>query len=187
MKNAGAKYTLLPFAAVLALALPGCATVAYRPVGNAVVPEPARSVDIERYLGRWFEIYRYEAPFQKDCDAVIADYALNENGTINVQNSCRKGGVNGPLSTASGTAKVVDSITNAKLRVTFFWPFYGDYWVIDHDPEYQWSIVGEPSGTYLWVLSREATPDQASRDQLRQRVEELGYDWSMIRETSHPQ
>jgi len=187
MNNSGAKFTLLSLAAMLTLTLQGCAILASRPVGNAAVPEPTRSVELERYLGRWFEIYRYEAPFQEDCDAVTADYALNENGTINVLNSCRKGGASGPLTTVNGTAKVVDSITNAKLRVTFFWPFYGDYWVIDHDPEYQWSIVGEPSGTYLWVLSREATPDQASRNELRQRVEELGYDWGLIRETRHPQ
>lgn len=187
MKYAGAKFTLLAFAAVLTLALPGCAMMASRPVGNAAVPEPARSVEVERYLGRWYEIYRYEAPFQKDCEAVTTDYTLRDDGRIDVINSCRKGGVDGPLTTANGTARVVDTVTNAKLRVTFFWPFSGDYWILDHDPDYQWSIVGEPSGTYLWVLSRAAVLDEESRTEFRHRVEGLGYDWSLIRETSQPQ
>lgn len=75
--------------------LAGCATFSSRPLGNRNVPQPAKSVDLDHYLGRWFELYRYEAPFQKDCEAVVADYSMNPDGSIRVLNSCRKGSVDG--------------------------------------------------------------------------------------------
>lgn len=169
----------------MAAGLSACATLSSMPVGNRNVPEPSKSVDLDRYLGRWYEIYRYEAPFQKNCEAVAADYSRNANGTIRVLNSCRKGAVDGPLTTATGKARIVDVVSGAKLRISFFGPFYGDYWVLDHADDYQWSIVGEPSGRYLWILSREATPSDALKAMWRRRAEELGYDWSLVRETRH--
>ncbi|MDE2410325.1 MAG: lipocalin family protein [Sphingomonadales bacterium] len=155
------------------------------PVGNRAVPQPARSVDLDRYLGRWYELYRYDAPFQRGCEAVTADYARNRDGSIRVLNSCRKGTPTGPLKTATGKAKVVDATSGAKLKVSFFGPFYGAYWVLDHDPDYQWAIVGEPSGRFLWVLSRQADPGEARKAMLRRRVEALGYDWALVRATRH--
>lgn len=81
---------------------------------------------------------------------------------------------------ARGIAKVVDPSTNAKLKVSFFGPFYGDYWVLDHADDYGWSIVGEPSGRYLWILSRKPTPSRAEMDELVNRVSAIGYDVSML-------
>lgn len=170
----------------LALTLSGCAALAPPPpVGNRAVPQPARAVELDRYLGRWYELYRYDAAFQKGCEAASADYSRNPDGTIRVLNSCRKGAVDGPLKTATGRAKIADTATGAKLRVSFFGPFYGDYWVLDHDEDYRWSIVGEPSGRYLWILSRDPAPSEAVRAQLRQRATQLGYDVSLLRETRH--
>ena len=100
-------------------------------------------------------------------------------------NSCRKDAVDGPLKTATGKAKLVEASSGAKLKVSFFGPFYGDYWVLDHADDYRWSIVGEPSGRYLWVLSRDAKPDEALKMMIRLRVEQMGYDWSLVRETKH--
>lgn len=169
------------------LLLAGCASLASKgPVGNKAVPQPAKSVDLDRYLGRWYELARYEASFQKNCEAVTADYSLNDDGTIKVLNSCRQDSVDGKLRTATGKAKVVDSVTNAKLKVSFFGPFYGDYWVLDHADDYSWSIVGEPSGRYLWLLSRDAKPSDEKRQAIYDRVRGLGYDWSLVRETKHP-
>lgn len=162
-----------------------CSALTPMPVGNSRVPQPVKSVEIDRYLGRWFEIYRYDAAFQKGCEAVTADYSRNGDGTIRVLNSCRKGAVDGPLRTATGKAKLVEASSGAKLKVSFFGPFYGDYWVLDHADDYRWSIVGEPSGRYLWVLSRDAKPDEALKMMIRQRVEQMGYDWSLVRETKH--
>lgn len=155
------------------------------PVGNAAVPQPAKPVAIDQYLGRWYEYGRYEAPFQKDCEAVTADYSLRDDGKIKVVNSCRKGSADGEADQSTGRAKIVEGSDGAKLKVSFFGPFYGDYWVLDHGAAYEWSIVGEPSGRYLWMLTREAKPDTETRTLLKRRVTELGYDWSLVRMTQH--
>ncbi len=175
----------LPALALAALALSGCATVFSRhPVGNRAVPEPAKSVEIGRYLGRWYELARYEQGFQKDCEGVTADYALRDDGKISVLNRCRK--PDGKVTDAKGKAKIIDTRTNAKLKVSFFGPFYGDYWVLDRAEDYSWAIVGEPSGRYLWILSREAAPGKAQVDALIARAGALGYDTSMIGVTQQP-
>lgn len=176
---------LLPALALGTLALSGCATVfSKHPVGNRAVPQPAKPVEISRYLGRWYEVARYEQGFQKDCEGVSADYALRDDGKISVLNRCRK--PDGTIRDAKGRAKIVDSATNAKLKVSFFGPFYGDYWVLDHADDYSWSIVGEPSGRYLWLLTRDATPDKERLDALIARARALGYDTSMLRITQQP-
>jgi len=167
----------------LVLGLSACATLSKPPVGNRAVPQPSKNVEIDRYLGRWYELYRYDAAFQKGCEAVSADYTRNADGSIRVVNRCRKNSVDGPEKSATGRAKIVDPVTNAKLKVSFFGPFYGDYWVLDRADDYQWAIVGEPSGRYLWVLSRDPRPSAADKAALRHRVEQMGYDWGMVRET----
>ncbi len=155
------------------------------PVGNASVPAPAKAVELDRYLGRWYEIARYENRFEEGCEGVTADYSLREDGKIKVLNSCHKGAVNGALETAEGTAYVVEGSNNAKLRVSFFWPFYGDYWVLDHAKDYRWSIVGEPSGKYLWILAR--TPNLSEKEvrRLIARTKALGYNTTLIRRVRH--
>ncbi len=155
------------------------------PVGNTAVPQPAKAVEINRYLGRWYEMARYEAPFQKGCEGVTADYSLRPDGKIKVINSCRKGAADAPITQANGKARVVAKGNGAKLEVSFFGPFYGDYWVLDRADDYAWSIVGEPSGRYLWILTRKAKPDATTRTLLEARVQALGYDWSLIRVTQH--
>jgi apolipoprotein D and lipocalin family protein len=171
--------------ASIAIALAGCTHLLSRhPVGNPSVPQPAKSVDLQGYLGRWYEIARYEQSFQKGCEGVTADYSLRPNGSINVVNRCRKPG--GKSSEARGRAKVVDKTTNAKLKVSFFGPFYGDYWVLDHADDYSWSIVGEPSGRNLWILAREPSPPEGEVTGLVQRARSMGYDTSMLIRTVQP-
>ena len=154
------RYLALGGLAVGAIGLAACSTLLSRhPVGNPSTPQPAKSVDLQKYLGRWYEIARYEQGFQKGCEGVTADYSLRPDGGIGVLNRCRKS--DGRISQARGRAKIVDPATNAKLKVSFFGPFYGDYWVLDHADDYRWSIVGEGSGRYLWLLSRDATPSDA--------------------------
>lgn len=164
-------------AACVAIPRPG-------PVGNRAVPQPAKSVELNRYLGRWYEQFRYEASFQKDMDAVSADYSLNDDGTIRVVNRGRQGGVAGKEKASVGKAKIVDQATKAKLKVSFFGPFYGDYWVLDHGDQYEWSIVGEPSGRYLWALTRDRRPGGETISMLEARAKALGYDLSLIRRTA---
>lgn len=187
-RSAGVRFktTLLAFGGlVVAVSLAACSTLVSRhPVGNLSVPQPKKSVDLRQYVGRWHEIARYEQGFQKGCEGVTADYALRPDGSIGVVNRCRRPG--SKISEARGRAKVVDATTKAKLKVSFFGPFYGDYWVLDHASDYSWSIVGEPSGRYLWILNREATPAEAEVQQLIARARDLGYDTSMLRRTKQP-
>ena len=166
-----------------AMAPAGCAD---GPVGNRAVPEPAKAIDLQRYLGRWYELARYENRFERGCEAVTADYTVRPDGSVDVINTCREGSPAGKASSAEGHATVVPDSDGAKLKVSFFWPFYGDYWVLDHGDEYDWAIVGEPGGTFLWILSRDATPGQAVLERHLQRARALGYDIGMIRVTAQP-
>ena len=189
-KSSPVKPLRIFIAGACALALAACVG-SPGPVGNAAVPEPAKPVELQPYLGKWFEYGRYEAPFQKECEGVTAEYSLRDDGKIKVVNSCFKGALDGEFDQSTGKAKIVADSGGAKLKVSFFGPFYGDYWVLDRGPTgadglYDWSIVGEPSGRYLWMLTREPQPDPALRTLLKTRVEELGYDWSLVRLTRQP-
>jgi apolipoprotein D and lipocalin family protein len=165
------------------LALAACNPPENQPVGNSNVPQPAKPVELKRYLGKWYEQARYEAGFQKGCEAVTAEYAQKPDGVVSVVNSCHQGGVAGPLKTAEATARVVDGSNGSKLRVTFFWPIEGDYWVLDRAPDYSWSIVGEPSGRYLWILTRSQKLSSRQYAALAERAKALGYDIGMLKRT----
>lgn len=168
------------------IVLAACATFQRGPVGNAAVPQPARTVDLQRYVGLWYEIGRYENGFERGCEGVTARYTLRDDGMVTVLNTCRQGGVTGKEKSIEGRARVTPGSGDAKLKVSFFGPFYGDYWVLDRADDYSWSIVGEPSGRYLWILTREPQPSQTVRDALMRRTAELGYDLSLIRPTLQP-
>ena len=149
--------------------------------------EVVELVDLERYLGRWYEIASYPMFFQKGCTATTADYSLREDGLIEVINSCRKNTLDGKLKEAKGRAKVVDAETNATLKVSFFGPFWGDYWIIDLDPDYQWAVVGGPKRKYLWILSRTPQMDQAVYDEIVARLPAKGYDPNGLNRTLQPE
>jgi apolipoprotein D and lipocalin family protein len=184
MRNSRKLLALAGIAGVGIILAGGVQLLNRHPVGNKSVPEPAKRVDLERYLGRWFEIARYEQSFQKGCAGVTADYSLREDGSIDVVNRCRK--PDGKIDEAHGRAKVVDRRTNAKLKVSFFGPFFGDYWVLDHADDYSWSIVGEGSGRYLWLLARSPNPSEHEVVGLIGRTRDMGYDTSMLIRTIQP-
>ena len=132
------------------------------------------SVDLKRYVGTWYEIARYPNRFQRKCTGdVTAKYALRDDGKVDVLNSCREGA---KINQAKGTGKVADPQTNSKLRVTFFWPFYGDYWILDLAPDYSYAIIGEPRRQYLWILSRSPRMDAPVYDKLLEKIRSFGYD-----------
>ena len=140
--------------------------------GGDPMREPAKPVELERYLGRWYEIARYPNRFEEGCEAVTADYARRPDGMISVTNTCRKGAPDGPVERATGRAKVVGG-DGAKLKVSFFGPFFGDYWVLDRADDYSWALVGG-GGDLFWILAR--SPDPANKAELVRRAEALGYD-----------
>jgi len=174
-------HTVIPGIAVFCLAvLTGCGAMRSKPLpGLTVVPY----VEIERYLGTWYEIARYPNRFEKGCTAVTAEYSLRDDGKIRVLNACRKGGPNGPVKRAEGKAWVVDKATNAKLTVQFFWPFRGAYWIIDLGKDYEYAVVGHPNRKYLWILSRTPQMAPALYEAIIERVAEQGYDPGRIEKT----
>lgn len=166
-------------ATALILAVSACAGP---PVNrSAAAPlEGVPSVDLDRYLGRWYEIARFDHRFERDCEGVTADYSRREDGLIRVVNTCRKDAPDGKAKPVNGRARVVDATTNAKLEVSFFGPFWGDYWIIDLEDDYSRAIVGEPSGRYLWIMSRTPEISEASRADALAKLAALGYDTSAL-------
>lgn len=148
--------------------------------------QAVESVQLPRYLGTWYEIASYPQRFQKGCLATTANYTLRDDAKIRVVNRCRKGGFDGEEDVARGLARVVDAETNAKLEVSFFRPFWGDYWIIDLDPEYRWAVVGHPGRDYLWILSREPTLPEDTYAGILDRLQAQHYDTSRLVETLHP-
>ncbi len=139
-------------------------------------------VDLKKYLGKWYEIARLPARFEEGCSDITATYSLSDDGTISVLNECKK---NGKVKRAKGKAKVVDKNTGAKLKVTFFWPFYGDYWIINLGNDYDYAVVGTPNRKYLWILSRTPQMDDKLFSQLITLVKSKGFDVGSLIKTSH--
>ena len=140
-------------------------------------------VDIDRYLGKWYEIALYPNWFEKGCFRSTAFYEKMENGQIKVTNQCRMHGPDGELNEAIGKATIADSKTNAKLKVQFFWPFKGDYWIIDLDSDYRYAIVSEPDRQYLWILSRSPIMDVQTLEILKTKIYNKGFDLTYLKQT----
>jgi apolipoprotein D and lipocalin family protein len=142
-------------------------------------------VDLNSYAGRWYEIARLPNRFEKKCaGSVTAIYRLKDNGKVEVVNRCRKS--SGDYTTATGKAKVVDKTTNAKLKVTFFWPFYGDYWILDLGENYEYAVVGAPNRKYLWILSRNREMDESLYRTLLAKMAARGFKTEQMIKTPQP-
>lgn len=175
------RVNLLAAAAVLGLVtLAGCTGAEYRDTSVEMTTEGP--VDLERYMGLWYEIARFPNRFEEGCAGVTAEYSLNDDGSVKVVNTCRQGSPDGPVEAAEGRA-VATTPDNDRLEVGFVsWlPFAtGDYWILDVDDAYQVAVIGNPAGTTGWVLARTpALPAErleAAYDVLRRN----GYDTSRI-------
>lgn len=130
------------------------------------------TVEISRYLGLWYEIASLPQWFQRDCFRVTAEYQLREDGDLSVLNRCNKGSLDGKISEAHGKAWSVDP-SNSKLKVQFFWPFRGDYWIIELGENYEYAVVGNPTRKYLWILSRTPTMEDSVYDKLIDRIKNV--------------
>ncbi len=144
----------------------------------------AKNVDIKKYMGTWYEIARYENSFQQGLKNSKAEYTLNQDGTVSVVNSGED--KNGKLKSARGRAYASDKRDFSKLRVSFFWPFYGDYYILDLDRDYRWVLVGGRSKDYLWILARNSTLPKQSIDEILRRAEARGYDTNKLLFNSAP-
>lgn len=139
-------------------------------------------VNIKRYMGKWYEIASFPARFQKNCTCTTAEYTLNDDGTVLVDNRCynaRKDKWEG----ATATGFVKNTTTNAQLAVQFFWPFKGDYYIIALADDYSYALVGEPSRKYLWILSRTPQLSPATYDRLTTIATQKGFDVRKLKTT----
>ncbi len=168
------------------LFLMGCSTSATERLNLPELPV-VQHVDVDRYLGTWYEIASFPQSFQEGCTATTATYKLREDGELDVINRCNKGGLDGKEDVAEGRARIVDSKTNAKLEVSFFRPFWGDYWIIDLADDYSYAVVGHPGRDYLWILSRTAQMEPAIYDGIIERLKGNGYEVERLNKTLQPE
>lgn len=160
-------------------------------VANAQPLTPITSVDLPRYMGVWYEVAKFPNWFQRKCAShTQAEYRLLQNGKVEVTNRCRKS--DGELMQVTGEARQVGGVTSAQLQVRFApsWlsalPFvWGDYWIIDLDPGYQWVAISEPEKEYLWILSRQPHISPDVYQALLQRLSERGLDVQRLERTAH--
>lgn len=143
------------------------------------------SVDVNRYVGSWYEIASIPNSFQSMCVADTQARYRRDGDAIRVTNRCRKS--DGSVAEVNGVAYAIEGSNSAKLRVSFFRPFYGNYWVLALDADYQWVLVGEPSRKFGWVLSRKPVLDDAALKRAVARAVELGYVPDAFRSTPQTQ
>lgn len=143
------------------------------------------SVDLNRYAGKWYEIASFPQRFQKGCHCTTAEYTLTDKNYVVVKNSCRLDSITGKAITIQGKAFVKKKSGNAKLKVQFFWPFRGDYWIIDLADNYSYAVVGHPNRKYLWILSRTNTMSDSLYDKITERLVLKDFDVTKLVRTRH--
>ncbi len=139
-----------------------------------------KEFDLNRYMGTWYEIARYDHRFERGLVGVTATYSLREDGKIKVVNRGYKGSFDGKMSEAIGKAKIPNPEQKARLKVSFFLFFYSDYLVMELDSDYQWAVVGSKSDNYLWILSRKPFMEEDLYQEILKRVRKRGYDISKL-------
>lgn len=163
---------------ILTLALLGAAC-APQPVNrHADTPLPVSTIEPSRYLGLWHEAARLPNSFEQNCASATAEYGMRADGLISVRNVCTD--ANGRTREAVGRARIVGQNGEGKLKVSFFAPIWADYWVVEHADDYAWSIVSEPEGRYLWLLTRAPQLSEQDRTLFEARLRSLGFDTSKL-------
>lgn len=154
---------------IAVLALTGC-------LGMPEKVTPMKSFELNRYLGKWYEVARLDHPFERGLEKISAEYFLRDDGGVSVVNrgySSKDGKWKG----AKGKAYFVNDQNEGHLKVSFFGPFYGSYVIFDLDKEnYEYAFVSGPDTSYLWLLARQPHPQQEVIDKFRKRSEELGFE-----------
>jgi apolipoprotein D and lipocalin family protein len=178
-------------AILAALGLPALAmslfSLAAPAAAFTAAPAPTKPVELQRYVGRWYEVARVPNRFErgKDCDAPTADYVQDAKGAVTVVQTCHESAPTGPEKVYHATAKILDPGTNAKFKLTFYVLLSKEYWVLDHAPDYKWAIVGDPTGKFLWLFSRQPTLAQGVKEAVLARAKALGYDIGRLEFPDH--
>ncbi|RKD91009.1 lipocalin family protein [Mangrovibacterium diazotrophicum] len=147
-----------------------------------------KSLDLNRYMGTWYEIARFPHSFENDLVGVTANYRLRDDGKIRVLNSGWKGTLEGEYDAADGVAKIPDPSDPAKLKVSFFLFFYADYYILDLDTiNYQYALIGSSDPNYLWILGRQPQMDPKLYQKLVNEAARRGYDTSKLYKVPQPE
>jgi apolipoprotein D and lipocalin family protein len=152
-------------------------------ISKAQTLQTVSNVDLNKYAGKWFEIASYPQRFQKGCHCTTAEYTLSDKGYVIVENRCNKDSVNGKQSYIKGKAFVEKNSGNAKLKVQFFWPFRGKYWIIDLADDYSYAVVSHPNRKYLWILSRTPNMSDATYNKILLNLKEKHFDLTKLQLT----
>lgn len=137
-----------------------------------------KELDLNRYLGTWYEIARFDHSFERNLVGVTATYSMRDDGKIKVLNQGYKNSLVGELSIAEGKAKLTGE--PGKLKVSFFWIFYADYYIMELDENYQWALIGSNSNKYLWILSRTPKLEDNVKNLILHHATKRGYDTSKL-------
>ncbi|MBN2892317.1 MAG: lipocalin family protein [Bacteroidales bacterium] len=147
---------------------------------NEIDVKTVEKVELEKYLGTWYEIARFDHSFERDLVGVTATYSLRDDGKITVLNQGYKNTLDGKHSTAKGKAKIPNPKETAKLKVSFFLFFYGDYFILELGENYEYALIGSSSPKYLWILSRTPQMDEETYQMLVDNAQNRGYDVSKL-------
>lgn len=142
--------------------------------------ETVSNINLEKYMGKWYEIATIPQRFQKGCVCTTAEYSLVNDKYVKVVNTCNNQTPDGEIKQIEGKAFVAKKGNGAKLKVQFFWPFKAKYWIIDLADDYSWAVVGHPNRKYLWILSRTPKMDEKIYQKILKRLEEQKYDISLL-------
>ncbi len=157
-------------------------------VQNSMIDKTVvNELDIDKYLGNWYEIARFDHSFERGLVGVTATYSYRNDGKIKVVNKGFKDSLNGQQKEAVGKAKIPNPAKPSKLKVSFFWFFYGDYFVLELDKDYNWAVIGSSSDKYLWILSRKPQIDDELYKQLIEIITLRGYDASQLIRVKQPE
>ena len=150
---------------------------------NTIPLETASEVNLEKYAGKWYDILHTPATFLHGCEDITAEYTLTGKNYVEVFNRCIKN--KEKEKSIRGKAYIVKGSNNAKLKVQFFWPFRADYWILDIDEDYQYAVIGGPSRSYAWILSRTPTPDESEIEVRMELLKKNGFNTAIMERTLH--
>jgi lipocalin len=152
------------------------ATLTLMSCGENETLETVDQLDLEKYQGTWFELARLPNSFEKGLTCVTANYTIKDNGKVEVINRGHKESDPSKIKESKGTAWVPNPDEPGQLKVRFFWPFAGDYYVIKLGPDYKYALVGSPSREYLWILCRNRRLDGPTINELLELAAARGFD-----------
>lgn len=153
-----------------------CSVASAQQVDNSTIT----ALDLDRYLGKWYEVARYDHAFERGLVGTTAEYTLRGDGKIKVLNSGYLDELGGSYQESVGKAKPNSNGKPGQLRVSFFGPFYGDYYILDLAPDYSYSVVGSSSPKYLWILSRTPQLDAEVKTKIVNNLQRRGYDTAKL-------